>query len=112
MTDPSLPVAAVDTSDHARDCRCQTCRTERRIEGGRRSENWLAYAGAGQAIFAGIMESLVRAGVKLGDGPVEHGIPWINLTILVICVLPKTVGRHTAGTAIAAIANRFGGKAS
>lgn len=107
----SMPaVSDEDLTHHPKHCRCAPCRAERRIDGGRRAENTLAYAGAGQALFAGLMESLVRAGVRLGDGPAEAGIPWVNLAILVICVMPKTVGRATAGRAIDAVSSRFGAR--
>ena len=76
---------------------------------GRRAENVLAYAGAAQAVFAGVLESLVRAGFRLGAGDAVSGVPWVNLAILGVCVLPKTVGRATAGRVWDAIAGRFGG---
>lgn len=86
-----------------------THRTSRLGEVGRRAENVLAYAGAAQALFAGVMESLVRAGLRLGEGDAQTGIPWVNLAVLLVCVLPKTVGRRTGGTVWRAIAERFGG---
>lgn len=107
---PAVPYP-VDIADHPENCRCQPCRNERRVDGGRRAENVLAYAGAGQAIFAGILEALVRAGMRLGDGPVEHGVPWVNLSIMLICVAPKTAGRAQVGKIVDAfIAARSGGR--
>lgn len=99
---------AVDTSDHPVACRCRPCRNENRIDAGRRSENWALYVGTAQAVFAGVTEALVRAGMRFGTGEVDTGMPWVNLTILFVLVLPKTVGRLQAAKVIDAITSRNG----
>lgn len=78
---------------------------------GRRAENTLAYIGAAQALLAGTLESLAHAGVRFGSCPPipEHWwshVPWFNVTILLVCVLPKTIGRMSAGKVWEALANK------
>lgn len=62
---------------------------------GRRAENILAYIGAGQAAFVGVLEGLTHYGL-LGTCKVD-GFPWFNIVALIVCVAPKTLGRATVG---------------
>lgn len=74
--------------------------------GGRWIENILAIVGILQAALYGTMEALARGGFLQHN---EHaGFPWITLAILGVCVLPKTVGRATAGRVWDAVATRVG----
>lgn len=70
-------------------------------------EDILAVAGIVQAMFYGTIEGLTRAGI-LGHN--EHaGFPWVTTIIFLGCVLPKTVGRMTAGKIWETLGARFGG---
>lgn len=85
---------------------------------GRRVENVLAYLGASQAVLAAGLEALTHAGVRLGSCPEPAGswwshVPWFNLAVLFVCVLPKTLGRVTAGKVWETLASKVpGGGAS
>lgn len=72
----------------------------------RKIEDWLALAGVGQAMLYGLAEFLIHMGIVKGS----DRIPWMTMALFLGCVLPKTVGRATAGKVWEAIANRFGRK--
>lgn len=40
------------------------------------------------------------------------GFPYVTIILVLACVLPKTVGRATAGRVWEVLANRFGGRRS
>jgi hypothetical protein len=73
-------------------------------------EDMLAFAGILQALFSGTLEALTRAGFKFGDCPTDHSFPWVTVIIFLGCVLPKTVGRASAGAVWKAIADKLGSK--
>lgn len=74
--------------------------------GGRWIENILAIVGILQAALYGTMEALARGGFLPHT---EHpGFPWVTVIIFAGCVLPKTLGRATAGRVWDAVAARFG----
>ena len=77
---------------------------------GRWIENALALAGIAQACLYGTLEALRSVGYSLGECKPDTGIPWVTLSILFACVLPKTVGRATAGKAWESIAGLIGRK--
>jgi hypothetical protein len=85
---------------------------------GRMIENFLVLVGALQITLAASLESLTHAGVKLGScvefgGPWYNHVPWFNLVVLLVCILPKTIGRATAGKVWETLANKVpGGGAS
>lgn len=94
---------------------CYQCGSKTAAARSRHAETWLAYMGAFQALVAGLLESLAHAGIKLGTCPItsEHWwahVPWFNLVVLLVCVLPKTLGRMAAGKVWETLASRFGGK--
>lgn len=65
-------------------------------------EDALAVVGIAQAALYGTMEALARGGFL---EHAEHaGFPYVTMAILAVCVLPKTVGRATAGKVWDAIA--------
>jgi hypothetical protein len=70
---------------------------------GRNIENWLALAGVLQAMLYGLAEFLIHIGLAT---PKSCGIPYMTITLFLGCVLPKTIGRATAGKVWEAIANR------
>lgn len=84
--------------------------SETRVPGAGKSrliEDLLAVAGIAQAMFYGTIEGLTRAGVLEHN---EHaGFPWVTVAIFLGCVLPKTVGRMTAGRVWEALGARFAG---
>lgn len=49
------------------------------------------------AVLYGLAEAASRVGVSLGECGHSHGIPWGLAIISGALVLPKTVGRATAG---------------
>jgi hypothetical protein len=63
----------------------------------RRIENALALVGIAQAALYGTIEALKEAGWQMGPCQTNGGIPWVTLAVFVGCVLPKTLGRATAG---------------
>jgi phenylacetate-coenzyme A ligase PaaK-like adenylate-forming protein len=72
----------------------------------RRIEDALAIAGILQAGLYGTLEALASVGWRLGECAADTGLPWVTLAILFACVLPKTLGRATAGRIWEVIANR------
>lgn len=70
---------------------------------GELAENVLAYVGAGNAAFVGILEALSHYEIFGKPRPsgsvweVVLNLPWFNIIVLVICVAPKTLGRATVG---------------
>lgn len=72
--------------------------------GGRWIENVAAIVGLGNLAFIGFAEAQSLTACT------EARFPWANLIIGAICVLPKTVGRATAGRVWDVLANRIGGK--
>lgn len=67
-------------------------------------EDSLAVVGIAQAALYGTMEALARGGfLKHAEHP---GFPWVTVIIFAGCVLPKTLGRATAGRVWDAIAKR------
>lgn len=79
---------------------------EQLIHRSRRIEDWLAIAGVAQAMLYGIAEFLIHIGVVT---PKSHGVPYMTIALFLGCVLPKTVGRASAGKIWEILANRFGG---
>lgn len=70
-------------------------------------EDFLAIVGILMAVFYGAMEALARGGFVTHN---EHaGFPWITAIVFLGCVLPKTVGRMTAGKVWEAIGSRVRG---
>lgn len=63
----------------------------------RRVEDALAIVGILQAVAYGTVESLAAAGWRFGACAPATGFPWITAIIFLGCVLPKTLGRATAG---------------
>lgn len=74
----------------------------------RRLEDWGMIVGIAQAALYGVAEFLIHIGVVT---PKSTGIPWMTIALFFGCVLPKTLGRATAGKIWEIIASRFGGKA-
>lgn len=72
-------------------------RVQERGAASRYIENGLAIVGILQAGLYGTLEALASVGWRLGKCEAETGFPWITAFILGVCVLPKTVGRATAG---------------
>lgn len=69
-------------------------------------ENVLAIVGIAQAALYGTMEALARGGFLTHS---EHaGFPWVTIIIFAGCVLPKTLGRATAGRVWDALASKVG----
>lgn len=64
---------------------------------GRHIENALAIAGTAQVALYGTLEALSRSGYMLGTCKPSTGVPWVTLAFFFGAVLPKTVGRATAG---------------
>jgi hypothetical protein len=73
-------------------------------------EDLLAIAGIIQAMLYGTLEALRHSGVVFGKCEAESGFPWITVIIFLGCVLPKTVGRATAGAVWQTISQKLGGK--
>lgn len=77
---------------------------------GRSVEDVAMYVGIGQAALYGVGEFLMQIGVV----PRYTGVPYMTIALFLGCVLPKTVGRATAGriwTVLAdTFASRFGKK--
>lgn len=74
-------------------------RVQQRSNTSRNIENGLALVGIAQAGLYGTLEALARSGFTLGACKPNSGIPWVTLAIFSGCVLPKTVGRASAGKA-------------
>ena len=63
--------------------------------------------------YVGLVEILPAACHAIGrcvNAPGDNPFPWVVVTIIALCVAPKTLGRATAGEFWKAIANRLGGK--
>lgn len=85
-------------------------KVEQRTPTSRWIENGLAVVGIAQAALYGTVEALNHAGISLGSCTPSSGFPWITLVIFVGCVLPKTVGRASAGKVWELIGGRIGSK--
>lgn len=71
---------------------------EKHAHRGRNVEDIAMYVGLVQAALYGFVEALVfllRSLGKIPDGP--HPFPWVTMALFLGCILPKTVGRATAG---------------
>lgn len=80
---------------------------------GQKAENISLYFGLGAAGLGVLVESLKQSGLIPGVACAEHWwqmVPWFNLSVLVICVLPKVLGRVTYGKVWEGVAARIGGK--
>jgi predicted DCC family thiol-disulfide oxidoreductase YuxK len=80
-------------------------------EKGRQAENVSLYFGLGVAALGVLVESAKNLGLVKGAVCAEHWwqmIPWFNLSVLVVCVLPKMVGRATYGKIWENLSSRFG----
>jgi hypothetical protein len=54
----------------------------------------------------GLVEVLHKAGVRLGPGEPDHGFPWGTMIMATILIVPKVLGRATAGKLIQTISGR------
>lgn len=79
-------------------------------KGSRFIEDALAIAGIIQAMVYGTLEALRHSGVAFGKCEAASGFPWVTISILALCVAPKTLGRATAGRIWDRIAPSIGGK--
>jgi hypothetical protein len=76
---------------------CPTCGDDRRRDSGRRVENLGMYVGLAIAALYAIGEFLLQVGIVR---PAQnHGVPWVTLLLVTLCVAPKTIGKATAGRA-------------
>lgn len=82
---------------------------QRVADTGRTVENICAIAGLVVLSTFGLAETLSRLGVTFGPCH-EHGFPWGQVIAGSILVLPKTVGRATAGKVWNKIASAVPGK--
>ncbi len=67
---------------------------------GQRAENIALYFGLFVAGIGILVESAKQLGLARGAVCAEHWwqmVPWFNLAVLGVCVLPKMVGRQTYG---------------
>lgn len=67
-------------------------------------------AAIGIALAYGLAEAAARIGACIGPCAPDAPFPWGLLLILGALVLPKVLGRATAGAIWTAIASRIGGK--
>lgn len=61
------------------------------------------------AATAGAEGYAVFAAAKSGACALDFHVPWGNVLLVVACVLPKTLGRSTAGKIWGAVGKRFNG---
>lgn len=61
-------------------------------------------------LLYGLAETARRIGLCHGDCSKDPGIPWVTLTMAFMCILPKMLGRVTAGRVWEVVGARFGGK--
>lgn len=62
---------------------------------GRAVEDYGMMVALAIAALYGVGEFLIDIGVV--TPPAERRIPWVTLTLCLLCILPKTIGRKTGG---------------
>lgn len=105
-SDPMRPTQVVDAVVERMEA------AEAKTPHSRMIEDGLAIAGIIQALFYGTLEGLRSAGFTIGTCVTEHSFPWVTVIIFLGCVLPKTVGRASAGKAWELAAGLIGRKAA
>lgn len=76
---------------------------------GQRAENIALYFGLFVAGIGILVESIKQLGLAKGQVCADHWwqmVPWFNLAVLFVCVLPKMVGRQTYGKIWESFASR------